>query len=46
MKETYTLGTLDMYTFGRIFPQFRYSKKEYIMPDLLHDIVKQYINYL
>ena len=44
--KIYTLGTLDMYTFGRIFPQFRYSKKEYLMPDLLRDIVKNYIEYL
>lgn len=45
-KKIYTLGTLDMYTFGRIFPQFRYSKKEYFMPDLLRDIVKDYIKFL
>lgn len=44
--RTYTLGTLDMYTFGRIFPQFRYSKKEYMMPDLLRDIIKNYLKYL
>ena len=42
-KKKYTLGTLDMYTFGRIFPQFRYSKKEYIVPDLLRDIIKNYL---
>ena len=45
-KKKYKLGTLDMYTFGRIFPQFRYSKKEYIMPDLLRDLVKNYIECL
>lgn len=45
-KKIYTLGTLDMYTFGRIFPQFRYSKKQYMMPDLLRDILKGYIEYL
>ena len=42
-KKKYTLGTLDMYTFGRIFPQFRYSKKEYMVPDLLRDIIKNYL---
>lgn len=38
--ETYILGTLDMYTFGRFFPQFKSAKKEYLMPDMLRDIVK------
>lgn len=38
-RETYTIGTLDMYTFGRIFPQFKNAKKEYMMPDFLRDIV-------
>ncbi|WP_020007838.1 bifunctional metallophosphatase/5'-nucleotidase [Salinicoccus albus] len=42
-KGKYTLGTLDMYTFGRIFPQFRYSKKSYFMPEFLRDIFKKYI---
>lgn len=41
-KKIYTLGTLDMYTFGRIFPQFRAAKKKYIMPDFLRDIVRKY----
>lgn len=38
--ETYYLGTLDMYTFGRIFPQFKSAKKDYLIPDMLRDIVK------
>src|SRR5699024_7673255 len=41
-RGTYTLGTLDMYTFGRIFPQFRYSRKTYMMPEFLRDIYKKY----
>ncbi|MCG1010108.1 bifunctional metallophosphatase/5'-nucleotidase [Salinicoccus sp. ID82-1] len=41
-RRHYTLGTLDMYTFGRIFPQFRYSRKVYKMPEFLRDIVKIY----
>lgn len=45
-KRKYKLGTLDMYTFGRIFPQFRYSKKEYIVPDLLRDIIKDYLEFM
>lgn len=38
--ETYYLGTLDMYTFGRFFPQFKSAKKQYLIPDMLRDIVK------
>ncbi|GAA3728753.1 bifunctional UDP-sugar hydrolase/5'-nucleotidase [Salinicoccus jeotgali] len=45
-RKTYKLGTLDMYTFGRIFPQFRYSKKVYKMPEFLRDIVKMYADKL
>lgn len=45
-KKIYKLGTLDMYTFGRIFPQFRYSKKEYLVPDLLRDIIKDYLQFM
>jgi 2',3'-cyclic-nucleotide 2'-phosphodiesterase (5'-nucleotidase family) len=41
-RRHYKLGTLDMYTFGRIFPQFRYSKKVYKMPEFLREIVKMY----
>lgn len=41
-RKTYTLGTLDMYTFGRIFPQFRSARKNYLMPDFLRDIVRSY----
>ena len=40
--RTYTLGTLDMYTFGRIFPRFKSAKKIYMMPEFLRDIVKLY----
>ena len=41
-RKIYTLGTLDMYTFGRIFPQFKTARKKYIMPDFLRDIVRKY----
>src|SRR5699024_2873332 len=41
-SATYTIGTLDMYTFGRIFPQFKNAKKEYMMPEFLRDIVYKY----
>lgn len=37
--KDYVLATLDMYTFGRFFPQFVQNKKEYIMPEFLRDIM-------
>lgn len=37
--KDYILATLDMYTFGRFFPQFVQNKKEYIMPEFLRDIM-------
>lgn len=36
----YTLGTLDMYTFGRYFPIFKELPTEYLMPEFLRDIFK------
>ncbi|MGV2874710.1 bifunctional UDP-sugar hydrolase/5'-nucleotidase [Macrococcus capreoli] len=38
--KTYQLATLDMYTFGRFFPQFVQNEKEYFMPEFLRDIMK------
>lgn len=40
--ETYTLATLDMFTFGFFFPLFKELKKEYYMPELIRDIFMQY----
>lgn len=40
--ETYTLATLDMFTFGFFFPLFKELKKEYYMPDLIRDVFMQY----
>lgn len=37
--KTYVLATLDMYTFGRFFPQFVHNEKEYIMPEFLRDVM-------
>lgn len=37
----YTLGTIDMYTFGRYFPIFKDLPTEYLMPDFLRDIFKK-----
>lgn len=40
--ETYTLATLDMFTFGFFFPSLQHAKKEYCMPELLRDILGEY----
>ncbi|MCE4955796.1 bifunctional metallophosphatase/5'-nucleotidase [Macrococcoides caseolyticum] len=37
--RTYQLATLDMYTFGRFFPQFVQNEKEYYMPEFLRDLM-------
>ena len=38
---TYTLGTVDMYTFGRYFPTLKEHAIEYLMPEFLRDIFKE-----
>lgn len=40
--ETYTLATLDMFTFGFFFPTLQHAEKEYLLPDLLRDIIAEY----
>ena len=40
--ETYTLATLDMFTFGFFFPLLQHAEKEYIMPELIRDIAGDY----
>ena len=37
----YTLGTVDMYTFGRYFPTLKDQATEYLMPEFLRDIFKE-----
>ncbi|WP_413378630.1 bifunctional metallophosphatase/5'-nucleotidase [Alkalihalobacillus sp. 1P02AB] len=40
LEETYRLATLDMYTFGHLFPDiFQAPNKEYFMPEFLRDIL-------
>ncbi|WP_325167435.1 bifunctional metallophosphatase/5'-nucleotidase [Lederbergia citri] len=40
-EKTYTLGTTDMFTFGRFFPEIRRSEvKHYFMPEFLRDIME------
>lgn len=40
--QSYTLATLDMFTFGFFFPSLEHAKKEYYMPELLRDILGDY----
>ncbi|UTH14385.1 bifunctional metallophosphatase/5'-nucleotidase [Macrococcus equipercicus] len=44
VHQQYTLATLDMYTFGRFFPQFVQNEKEYIMPEFLRDVMMMALN--
>ena len=37
----YTLGTVDMYTFGRYFPILKGLPTDYIIPEFLRDIFKE-----
>lgn len=39
--DIYTLGTIDMYTFGRYFPLLKEEKVAYLMPEFLRDIFKE-----
>ncbi|KSZ61088.1 5'-nucleotidase [Staphylococcus epidermidis] len=39
--KQYTLGTVDMYTFGRYFPMLKGLSTDYIMPEFLRDIFKE-----
>ncbi len=42
--ETYTLATLDMFTFGFFFPSLKDAPKEYFMPEFLRDVLGWYGN--
>ncbi|HWK23537.1 MAG TPA: bifunctional UDP-sugar hydrolase/5'-nucleotidase [Ureibacillus sp.] len=42
MNRTYQLATLDMFTFGYFFPNFKYAKKKYHLPLFLRDILVEY----
>lgn len=41
-EKTYTLATLDMFTFGYFFPSLKFAPKQYFMPEMIRDIVKWY----
>ncbi|MBK3496157.1 bifunctional metallophosphatase/5'-nucleotidase [Viridibacillus sp. YIM B01967] len=42
LKKSYKLVTLDMYTFGYFFPNFKNTPKTYLLPQFLRDILIQY----
>lgn len=44
--EIYTLATLDMFTFGFFFPQFKTYPKNYYVPELIRDVLGQYGQYV
>lgn len=40
--QTYTLATLDMFTFGFFFPTLKVAEKDYCMPELIRDVLGWY----
>lgn len=42
-SQSYTLATLDLFTFGYFFPSFKYAKKHYYLPAFLRDILLSYL---
>ncbi|QCR33377.1 bifunctional UDP-sugar hydrolase/5'-nucleotidase [Lysinibacillus sp. SGAir0095] len=42
IEKNYKLATLDMFTFGYFFPNFKYAKKKYFLPLFLRDILIEY----
>lgn len=40
--QTYTLATLDMFTFGYFFPSLKHAEKDYCMPELIRDVFGWY----
>ncbi|WP_301108886.1 bifunctional UDP-sugar hydrolase/5'-nucleotidase [Sporosarcina sp.] len=40
--KSYTLATLDMFTFGFFFPLLKEAPKQYIMPEMLRDVLGWY----
>lgn len=41
-NKHYKLATLDLFTFGYFFPNFKYTKKHYYLPAFLRDILREY----
>lgn len=42
LNKTYQLVTLDLFTFGYFFPNFKYAKKKYYLPYFLRDVFIEY----
>jgi len=42
--KTYTLATLDLFTFGYFFPSIKYAKKQYLLPMFIRDVLLEYLN--
>lgn len=40
--RTYKLATLDVFTFGYFFPNFKYAKKHYLLPAFLRDMLREF----
>ncbi|GKV66628.1 putative metallophosphoesterase YunD [Sporosarcina sp. NCCP-2331] len=40
--KSYSLATLDMFTFGFFFPSLKEAPKQYIMPEMLRDVLGWY----
>ncbi|MFS0644476.1 bifunctional metallophosphatase/5'-nucleotidase [Siminovitchia sp. 179-K 8D1 HS] len=44
LEETYEIATLDMFTFGKFFPQIQHAKaKTYYLPEFLRDVMEWYL---
>ncbi len=43
LNQQYKLATLDMFTFGYFFPNFKYAKKHYYLPMFLRDILVGFV---
>lgn len=41
-NHIYKLVTLDLFTFGYFYPSFKYTKKQYILPEFLRNIMIDY----
>ncbi|PWA12009.1 bifunctional metallophosphatase/5'-nucleotidase [Pueribacillus theae] len=46
-KETYTIATIDMFTFGRLYPAIAQAKeKRYFLPEMLRDLLAWKLGHL
>ncbi|MDX5474803.1 MAG: bifunctional metallophosphatase/5'-nucleotidase [Bacillaceae bacterium] len=39
LTKTYSIGTIDMFTFGKWFPSIKRAKKQFYLPELLRDVL-------